>query len=77
MGISILTRKPETRRISDPMGVGTGVYFDSWVQLAPDPKFSLFFIVYKKLLRYKDDYFEQITCLMIYKCFVVDQYEKT
>jgi hypothetical protein len=34
-----LTRKPKTRKASEPMGAGTTEDFDPRAQPAPDPKF--------------------------------------
>jgi hypothetical protein len=37
--MTILTHKPETRRITDPLGADMSEDFDPRVQLAPDPMF--------------------------------------
>ena len=51
--MAILTRKPETKQVPDPTGVGTSEDFDPRVQPTPDPKFrgcvfqpEIWFILY-------------------------------
>jgi hypothetical protein len=37
LGMAIRVRVPDTRRVPDPTGTGTGTIFYSWVTPVPDP----------------------------------------